>query len=423
MGRSVPLRAVIWRDIGCDGSAAAAGGAERRRAEAGGITVDQLLDRAGDLKGMLMEFGMSPRFKREFSALVERQFPDGMVTDEAEFTMVVDRFLLQHPLPAGNTVVEEFVAAHPELPEAERDMLLRWRDVVEGIFEIKDKERDAVTLLNILDELSYRARSNMGGGAFRRLKKGMFLIGRIVPLGEGWLVSGHMARIPAAMRDRLLAIAAEQAMREPEAVFRNPAKLAEARSMLAEQQKMFTDLFGSDLIVVSGSEVPGEVEKFHRRLAENAASGEPSQTPALDLPDDLLAADSVAIHFVEGEGLSFYPDYHLLEELFASPALITRRRHRETLSGFLRDPGTSPEPLRRLADRDPAKASKVFAGLLKRKRGFSWNADGEELLRQSKPRYFDGTVLPRTVPLSDPLSAAYKRAHQEGVTGRVMDQP
>jgi len=121
---------------------------------------------------------------------------------------------------------------------------------------------------------------------------------------------------------------------------------------------------------------------------------EPAQIPTLDLPDDLLDADSVAIHFVAGEGLSFYPDYHLLEELFSDPALISRRRYRETLSGFLRDPDTSPEMLRRLAARDPAKASTDFARLLKRKRGFSWEADGEQLLRRSKPSYFDGTSLP-----------------------------
>jgi hypothetical protein len=375
--------------------------------------VDQLLDRAGDLKGMLIEFGLSDRFNREFSALIDRQFPDGLVTDEAEFTMLTDRFLLEHRLPAGNTVVDEFVAAHPELPDTERDMLLSWRDVVEGMFEVKDKGRDGVTLVNVLDELTYRARSNMGGRVFRPLKKGMFIITRIVPMGDDWLVSGHMSLYPAAMRDQMLAIAAEEAMQRPEAVFRNPAKLAEARSMLAEQQKVFVDLFGADLIVVPGADVPANVDAFHRRLAENDAPAEAPSIPALDLPDDLLAARSVAIHFVEDEGLSFYPEYHLLEELFANPALITRRHHRQRLSEFLREPDGSPEPLRRLADRDPGKASKVFAGLLKRKRGFSWNADGEELLRRNKPAYFDGTVLPRTVPLSKPLSDAYKRALNE----------
>ncbi len=131
----------------------------------------------------------------------------------------------------------------------------------------------------------------------------------------------------------------------------------------------------------------------------------------MDFPGHLLAADSVAIHFVEGEGLSFYPNYRLLEELFSNPALISRRPYRGTLSEFPRDPDSSPEPLRRLAARDPAKASTVFARLLKRKRGFSWKADGEELLRRcSKPSFFGGSRLPRTVPLSGLLSGALVRA-------------
>jgi hypothetical protein len=211
----------------------------------------------------------------------------------------------------------------------------------------------------------------------------------------------------------MLAAAAEQAMRHPEAVFRNPAKLAEARGILALQQETFADLFGADLIVVPGAEVPGKIEEFHRHLAQQTRPGAEPPEIALDLPDDILAADSVAIHFAAGEGLSFYPGYHLLEELFSNPALVSRSRYRDTLSGFLRDPDTSPEPLRRLAASDPAKASMVFARLLKRKRGFSWDTDGEQLLRQHKPSYFDGTLLPRTVPLSERLSNALQHTPVE----------
>ncbi len=59
-----------------------------------------------------------------------------------------------------------------------------------------------------------------------------------------------------------------------------------------------------------------------------------------------------------------------------------------------------------LTARDPAKAAAVFARLLKRKRGFSCDTDGEQLLRRHKPSYFDGTLLPRTVPLFKLLSDA-----------------
>jgi len=313
------------------------------------------------------------------------------------------------------------VAAHPELTDTERDMLLGWRDVVEGIFDVNGKDGDALVLVNLLDELTYRARSNVGRRAYRQIKKGMILIGRLVRVGEDWMISANPAAFPASVRDQMLASAAEQAMRHPEAVFRNPAKLAEARRLLAEQHDQFVALFGADLIVVPGSDVPGTVEAFHRHLAQQAGPAdeprqlqqadpgtEPRPLPSLKLPSELLATGSVAIHFVADEGLSFYPDYDLLEELFRNPALISRRRYREILSAFLRDPDTSPEPLRRLAARDPAKASTVFTRILKRKRGFTWNTDGEQLLRQHKPRYFDGTVLPRTVVLSEPLSSALK---------------
>lgn len=324
--------------------------------------------------------------------------------------MVLDHFALQHRLPSGTTVVEAFTAAHPELTDTERDMLLSWRDVVEGIFDITGKDRDAVVLVNLLDELTYRARSNLGRRALRPMKKGMILVGRLVRAGEDWMISGNPALFPASTRDQMLPAAAEQAMRHPEAVFRNPAKLAEARRMLAQHHETFVDLFGADLIVVPGADVPAKVEEFHRHLAKQASPGTEPPLAALDLPDDILDADSVGIHFVAGEGLSFYPDYHLLEELFANPALISRRRYRESLSGFLADPDTSPEPLRRLAARDPAKASTVFTRLLKRKRGFTWETDGEQLLRQHKPSYFDGTLLPRTVVLSETLSDALRRA-------------
>src|SRR5258708_29935660 len=198
----------------------------------------------------------------------------------------------------------------------------------------------------------------------------------------------------------MLAAVADDGMTTPEPSFLTPDKLAEARRFLAEHHAACVDMCGADLIVVPGAEVPGKVEAFHRRLAQQTRpDAEPPEGATVDFPDHVLAADSVGIHFVAGEGLSFYPDYHLIEELFSDPRLILRPRYRETLSGFLRDPDTSPEPLRRLAARDPANASSVFSRLLKRKR-FSCDTDGEQLLRPSKPRYFDETPLPPNAPRS-----------------------
>ena len=87
----------------------------------------------------------------------------------------------------------------------------------------------------------------------------------------------------------------------------------------------------------------------------------------------------------------------------------------ETLAGYLEDPDAPPELLRRLAAKDPDRASTVFTRLLRRKPGLRWESEGEELLRQHKPRYFDGTLLPRTVVLPESLSRAY-RPHKGAIT-------
>lgn len=282
-----------------------------------------------------------------------------------------------------------------------------------------------MVLFNFVDELTYRARSNLGRRAFVSVKKRVIIVGRLVRAGDDWMVSGNLATFPSSARDQMLAIAAEQAMRHPEAVLRNPAKLAEAHRVLAEHHEAFVELFGADLIVMPGIQVAAALEKFHTHLAHRADSAtEPPDLPTLDLPDAILDSDGAAIHCVQGEGLSFYPDYDLLEDVFTNPALIARRRYRETLSGFLRDPETSPEPLRRLAARDPDKTDTLFTKLLKRKSGFSWEIDGEALLREHKPSYFDGSLLPRTVPMSERLSDALRshRTTEAPATGSVGDK-
>jgi hypothetical protein len=321
--------------------------------------------------------------------------------------MMLDHFALQRRLRSGGTVVEAFVASHPELSDVERDMLLGWRHVVEGVFEVEGKDRDAVLLFNFLDELTYQARSNVGRAAFTALRKHMIVVARLVRVGDDWMVSGNPAAFPASARGQMLVAAAQMAMSDPAAVFRNPDKLAEARRLMAEQHDLFVELFGADLIVVAAAEVSDKVREFYRHIARQVSPDAEPDLASIDLDDsEWLTAERVAIHFVPGEGLSFYPDFHLIEEAFANPALLSRRRYRELLTDLLRDPDTSPEPLRQLAARDLSKANAVFGKLLKRKRGFCWDTEGEALLHQHKPGYFDGSQLPRTVPLSKTLSDA-----------------
>ncbi|MEU1390671.1 MULTISPECIES: hypothetical protein [unclassified Nonomuraea] len=364
---------------------------------------------AAALKERLVNFALSPQFTRELDAAFERSRPDDLADSEVTASMIVDHFALQHRLASGDTVIDRFLRAHPGLSPQERAMLLGWRDVVEGIFEVQGKEQDAVVLFNLVDELTYRARSNMGKSAFRPIKRGMFLICRLVPLGEGWLVSAHISLFPAEARDQLLTQAADIGLRNPKLVFRNPDKLATARRMLAAQREVFLDLYDAEYIVVTGEDVVPRHDAFMRACMDRTQPGNTFPLPGFTYPEEVLDAETVAIHFDPETGISFYLEFGLLQELFADPRLINRRRYRETLTSYLRGDDISPAAIRLLADPAPDNAGVVFGKLLKKK-GFSWPEHGESLLRRYKSRYFDEPQLPTTVPVSETMARHLRSA-------------
>ena len=382
-----------------------------------------LVERSGDLKRELVDYAMQRRFDRAVSDALERRFGQTPVIDEADLADFMDWFILQERLPDSRTVVERFVADHPKLPEEDRAMLLGWRDVVEGIFEVKGRDGEALIVVNLVDELTYRVRSNMGPAVFTRMPPRSFLTGRLVPIGDEWLLSGVSNLLPRASRTEVYRMTAELAMQFPSLVFRNPEKLEQAWEMQREQRQLFIDFFGRDLVVLPGHEVVARMQAqtnyamFEAPDAEGKsaadrfreAHGVAPPPLEVELPPELLAADTVGLIYDEIEGLNFYPDFGLLEETFADPTLAAEAEHREAVLGFLHEPSISPLPFHRLAEQDPARASQVFQRVLKRPR-FSWERDGEALLRKHKASYYEHPVLPSVMPMSESLSRALMTA-------------
>ncbi|MCA2186363.1 hypothetical protein [Nonomuraea cavernae] len=352
--------------------------------------------RAVELKAELVHFATSGRFGRELGAVLDRFYADGPPADEAAAFLPVDFFAHQHRLPSGETVVDRFVAERAGLDRSDVELLLSWKTVVEGVFEVRAVDGPAVLLFNLVDELVYRAFSNLGEGAFESLTPGMHLVGRLIPLGADWLISGTPAVHPAEARETLGSVAAHVALANPAWVFRNPVLLAQARETQREQRRCFVGYFGTDLVVLEGADVAALMRAY---LAYQAArlGGEPPE--ALELPERVTSADTVALIFDELGGLGYHVDFGRLEEVFEDPRLIVRRQYRELLTTYLRDESVSPVPIERLAERDPAKAGAVFAGLLNRK-GFDWERSGELLLRTHKPGYFSEPPLPTVTPMT-----------------------
>ena len=212
-----------------------------------------LIERGAELKRALVDFALSPRFGRQLEQFMLDATDPWHELSEGEAIGVIDRFALQRRLPNGKTVLDQFLAARPDLTATDREMLLGWRDPVEGIFEIRRKDPDSLVLLNLIDDLEYQAYSNMGPAAFRRLPRGGFVHARLVPIGPvpgAWLVSGSMSAYRKSGAAQIAQTALAVATERPELVYRNPEKIKQAWTQMREDRAAFVEFFGGDELIL-----------------------------------------------------------------------------------------------------------------------------------------------------------------------------
>ncbi|MEU1193081.1 hypothetical protein [Streptomyces sp. NPDC005859] len=382
----------------------------------GDPSLSDLIERSAGLKGQLVAFGQNARFDRWLTPLLLEAAGSERELDEREAIRIIDHFILRYRLPDGSTVVDRFVAGRKDLTAVDREMLLGWRDPVEGIFEIQCKEKDAVVLLNLVDDLEYRTYSNAGRAAFRGASKGSFLHTCLVPVhsaGGAWLVSGVMSSYPKSSATEIAQAAIRLATSQPELVFRNPAKIEQGWQQMAQDRAAFVEFCGGDELVLPPAAAEDLINTCYRHRQEAAVAGQSDRArgrrlPGLDLaffelPGELADSESIGVIYDEVDGLNFYADYGMLRELFANPALAGRK-HQDLLRTYLREESIAPLPIRRLAAAHPQTADAVFRKLL-RKPGFTWSEHGEALLRRRKPWYYANEPRPGVSVIGDRLSA------------------
>jgi hypothetical protein len=178
--------------------------------------VASLLERCGELKRQLVESACSPRFSGQLDQVL-REHATGPTASEADVTNVVDHFILQQPLADGRTVAEVFAAEHPDLTDDDRQVLQSWREVVAGVFEIREQAEDSITATSLGDDRTYRIRANAGPAALAPMRPGCFMTARIVPVGDDWMLSGAQQLYVASERPAMLRLAAELATGHPRA--------------------------------------------------------------------------------------------------------------------------------------------------------------------------------------------------------------
>ncbi len=380
-----------------------------------------LVERSAELKRTLVDFALSPRFERHLEQFMLEAADPYQELSEGEAIGVIDRFVLQHRLPNGKTMLDQFLAGRPDLTAADREILRGWRDPVEGIFEIHHKNRDSLVLLNLLDDLEYRVYSNMGPAAFRRLPEGGFVHVRLVPICPvpgAWLVSGSMSAYRKSGAAQIAQAALAVATKQPQLVYRNPEKIEQAWTLMREDRAAFVEFFGGDELVLPPAEAEERLNTYYRHRQEAARALQPARrrpqnlpgvdAPAFEFPPELADADTTGIIYDETDGLNFYNEYGMLRALFADPALAAGKQYTDVLRGYLRSETIGPLPFRRLAAAHPDTVDAVFRKVL-RKPNFTWAEHGEALMRRRKPWYYEREPRPGISVIGARLSELVRR--------------
>jgi hypothetical protein len=379
-----------------------------------------LIERSAELKRALVGFALSSRMERHLERFVSESAGPNEALTADEAIDAIDRFALLYRFPNGKTVLDQFLAGWPDLSTADREMLRGWRDPVDGIFEICGKDGDSLILLNLIDDLEYRAYSNMGPAAFRPLPKHGFVYARLVPIGsvpDAWLVSGSMRSYRKSDAAQVAQAALELATRLPELVRRNHRNVEEAWQQMRAERAAFVDFCGGDELVLPPAEAEERINAFYRQRQEAALDGRGGRrppnipgvdVPAFQLPPELADADTIGVIYDEIDGLNFYNEYGILQDLFADPALASDKRYADVLRGYLRAETIGPLPLRRLAAAHLQTVDVVFRKIL-RQPHFTWAEHGEALLRRWKPWYFEHEPRPNRTVIGARLSELISR--------------
>jgi hypothetical protein len=280
--------------------------------------------------------------------------------------------------------------------------MLGWVDPLESVFEAGDRDGETLPALNLVDELTYQIRSNMGLEGLAPLVPGTIMAVRLVPVLDQWMITGPLIALPPADAEPLLRIAAQRAAAHPEGDCRNPRHREIALEMTRERRSAFVAHFGGDQVVVPGSELARVLEGYW-----NATDAEAVLRHRI--PADLADSDTVGLIFDAADGLGYYEDFGLLWSAFAeekpSHAALSLVR------SYVESPATSPLPVQRCVAAHPDRADAVLGAALGR-RGFSWARDGEALLRRYKPDYH-GAPHPGVSIVADRLRPYLDPEHPE----------
>ena len=353
----------------------------RLQVDEDGVTED-LLTRIGDIKGLLIDFLKTTDFGEDIALAMEERFGESAPPEsDGERIDFLDWFILEYEMEDGGTVIGHFIDEYDEMMSDDvRELVLGWKDVIQGLFEVKGAPGPGVDLKNLVNEKEYRAYPTV---EFDEdfFKPGDFFYARIVPALNFHVFSGRI--IPFSgdgknehFRAKMYREALTIQMKFRRLAFKdNPEKLQRSREMTRKNHADFTEYFGADEVTGTGRELHARYLGFFEFLVRDLDDRDKERIsdtypPQVTLHDEILESEDVGMLCDPVEGTSFQLDYGRFKDVFRSPdEHLGKEETREIVMGYLESDAVSDVPLRRMAERFPENFKRVI-GYYRDREGF-----------------------------------------------------
>lgn len=377
--------------------------------------VSKKLKRAGKLKGELINFA-THRFPKAFEeALEEFKLGDEkflILENEDELINPTDRFTLETILPDGRTIVETFVSERSDLSQKEREMVLSWQEVIEGIFQIDRVLSDGFMLYNLLNDLSYEAKPNMKVNYFP-FQVGDYIHARIIPVDDQiYMFSGAIESVPGEGVEDLLQ---DFLMDHPIMAYKgNQEKIQEGFAIIRDQYQAFVEHFGRDEMITSGRKLPNLYQELMQHISDK---GSISDISSLEFPEDLLEAQDVGFLFDEREGMLFLQGYRQFKSVFTESGKLTASQ-KNVVRDYLEEDTIPIVPFQRMSSRFPDRTQEVLRQVLGRP-NFDLEKDFDRLMMEFKTKQVEARKYPSIAVIGERLA---KLRNQQGNQPRRVEK-
>ncbi len=372
------------------------------------------IDRFGDIRKMLVDYFQQVLLKKDntlkeafFKVAREKYGDPSVIKSESAFHEFTDNFVYSYKFPDNLTVIDRFVSETADLSEKEKAIVLRWKDPVVGLFQVKRTFLDGFVAENLINEVDYTIKPTTIPRSFERLARpGAFFRAKIIPIGNKEYIFSGIQELLDIQEKEILKIAASLQLEHPEFAFRdNEEKIQQGFEMQKKDRALFIEYFGSDEVLTEGKKLNELMAAFmdYKLKKHDKPIPEGYRPPKMKFPKDLVKSKDVGIVFDEVSGQHYLIDYGLILNIFQEPDESKIKRYNEEILTYLEDDTISPVVLRRVFFRFPQNAEFIVRRVLNRPE-FDLKRDFDSLVDEFKPSFKGKKIFPQIMTMSERMT-------------------